>query len=111
MAAAPRKPDVAPRETQPQTVETRPVEAVAPNPPTPPSEPTGEGWLTLRTEPWCDVYLGGERIGTSPLNRLVFPAGKYSLRLVNESARIEKTLEVEIQPGRESTTRLMLEPE
>jgi len=33
------------------------------------------------------------------------------LRLVNESAKIEKTLEVEIRTGEESTTRLMLEPE
>ena len=92
-----------------------PTPAVVPQPspepvaPPPPQEPEGDGWLTLRTEPWCDVYVHGERVGTTPINHLVFPAGKHSLRLVNESAKIEKTLQVEIRPGQESTARLMLE--
>ena len=55
------------------------------------------------------IALDGERVGTTPINHLVFPAGKHSLRLVNESAKIEKTLQVEIRPGQESTARLMLE--
>lgn len=103
------KRDVAPDPTPPEPVATgaasEPLAAPLP------SEYTGDGWLTLRTEPWCDVYLSGEHLGTTPINRLVFPTGKYSLRLVNESAKIDRTLEVEIRTGEESTTRLMLEPE
>lgn len=86
--------------------------AVQPEPVTPPqpqpAEVAGDGWLNLRTEPWCDVYLNGERLGTTPLNRLLFPAGRHSLKLVNESANIEKTIQVEIRSGQESTTRLRL---
>lgn len=89
--------------------------AVQPEPVTPPqpqpaevAEVAGDGWLNLRTEPWCDVYLNGERLGTTPLNRLLFPAGRHTLKLVNESAKIERTIQVEIRSGQESTTRLRL---
>ncbi len=73
-----------------------------------PREVSGDGWLNLRTEPWCDVYLRGERIGTTPLNHLLFPAGKYWLKLVNKSAGIEKAIQVEIRPGEVATTRIRL---
>jgi len=70
-----------------------------------------DGWLNLRTEPWCEVYFRGELIGTTPLNHLVFPAGKHPLRLVNKAAGVERRIEIEIRPGHESTTRLRLTSE
>jgi serine/threonine-protein kinase len=76
-----------------------------------PSVDTGDGWLNLRTEPWCEVFLKGERLGTTPLNRLAIPVGRYSLRLVNKEAGIDRVIQVEIRPGEVSTTRLRLAPE
>jgi serine/threonine protein kinase len=69
---------------------------------------TEVGWLNLRTEPWCEVYHRTGLVGTTPINRLVFPAGRHSLRLVNKPAGIEKDIVVDVRPGEESTVRLRL---
>lgn len=112
--AAPHRADAhpppRPAKAQEAPLELTRVEAV-PRPvqtPIPPPAVAEEGWLNLRTEPWCEVYFRGELVGTTPINRLVFPAGKHSLHLVNKAMGIEKDVVVEVRPGAESTARLRL---
>jgi serine/threonine protein kinase len=85
-----------------------PPATVAAETPSGPPVVAEDGWLNLRTEPWCEVYYRGELVGTTPINRMVFPAGKHSLRLVNKSMGIEENVVVEVRPGQESTARLNL---
>jgi serine/threonine protein kinase len=82
--------------------------AVAPTPPkpksrpkpvveTPPDRPTG--YLTLDTDPWATVYLGGRKLGTTPFMRVPLPAGHHKLVLdiKNSGERLQR--EVDIAPG------------
>ena len=101
----------------------RPAEPIAPPAPTavaviprarsvesnPVAEVKGEdGYLTLRTDPWCDVYLGNEKLGTTPLVRAPVPSGKLTLMLRNAKAGAARRLVVVVEPGRESKQTLVM---
>ncbi|MBI3180319.1 MAG: serine/threonine protein kinase [Deltaproteobacteria bacterium] len=61
------------------------------------------GQLSLRSSgPWLEVYLGGRRLGVTPLTRVEVPAGRLTLRLVNAAAQIERTVEVEVPANGEA---------
>lgn len=106
-----------PTPQQPSTPASAPRETAEPEAPAPPAasaavEPAGgDGWLNVRTEPWCEVYYRGELVGTTPINRLVFPAGRHSLHLVNKTMGIERDVTVVVRSGEEATTRLNLTAE
>ncbi|MCI0669648.1 MAG: protein kinase [Myxococcaceae bacterium] len=68
--------------------------------------PTGR--LTLDTVPWTDVFLGNRRLGETPLVEAVLPAGRHTLRLVNEQQGIKTTLKVEVREGRLTVKRVEL---
>jgi eukaryotic-like serine/threonine-protein kinase len=96
-----------PAPVPPPVAVASPVAAPEPQPrraiiakPRPPPKPPGA--LSLRSSgPWFDVYLGSEKIGTTPLVRRELPAGTHRLRLVNPTLGVEKKLEVTIAPGEE----------
>ncbi|MBL9038135.1 MAG: serine/threonine protein kinase [Archangium sp.] len=54
------------------------------------------GKLTLKTEPWTQVYLKGELLGETPLVEKTLPAGPQLLKLVNEEKEISTTIQVDI---------------
>jgi serine/threonine-protein kinase len=62
------------------------------------------GRLQLFTRPRAAVYLGKRKLGVTPIKGLKLPAGTHWIRLVNKRARINKKLEIAIEPGK--TTRL-----
>jgi serine/threonine protein kinase len=65
----------------------------------PTAKPAGTGFLTLKTSPWSVVYEGATSLGMTPLARVQLPAGKHTLRCVNDEKKIEKTVQVEVRPG------------
>lgn len=73
--------------------------------------PSNEGWITIRTEPWCDVYLNGDFIGTTPLNRLLSPTGTMPVLLVCKPPGVLRELKLTVRAGEESTTKLNLDSE
>lgn len=90
---APARPAVA-------TATAAPVEAPAPAAGT-------TGRLSLRSAVPGTVYEGGRRIGHTPLVGVALPAGHHTLRLVADGSDGEgQELEVEIEPGAESTMSL-----
>lgn len=66
-------------------------------PPEAPAAPARDGFLTLRTDPWAEVSLGGRRLGNTPLVKVALPAGKQRLRLVNPKEGAF-SLTVEVRP-------------
>lgn len=64
------------------------------------------GTLRLVTRPWSEVYLGGQRIGTTPLLNHRLPAGSHTLVLRNPEMGLEQRMQVRIRPN--ETTRLNL---
>ncbi len=67
-----------------------------------------DGYLTLRTDPWCDVYLGSEKLGTTPLVRTPVASGKLTLVLRNAKAGVTKKLAVTVEPGKELKQALVM---
>jgi hypothetical protein len=66
----------------------------------------GKGKLTLSTDPWTRVTLKDKVLGDTPLIEVALPAGKHRLKLTNEQAKIDLTIEVEVKAGQ--TTKKML---
>jgi len=72
-----------------------PVAAAAEEPAAAPS-PGGTGRLTIDAEPWAQVYIDGRLAGPTPLFEHRVPAGTVTVRLVNPSLGLEKTVRIEI---------------
>ena len=63
------------------------------------------GFLTVHTVPWSDVFLGGRKLGQSPLAEKEIPAGTHTLVFKGPFGRREK--KVTIRPG--DTAKLSLD--
>lgn len=59
------------------------------------------GFFTLRTEPWCDVYIDGEKVGATPLAKMPLSAGSHSVTLRNDASGIYRRFSIRVQPGKE----------
>ena len=71
-----------------------------------PPEPPGR--LNLVTVGgWANVYLGGRRIGQTPLGGVSLPSGRHRLRLVPSGDRPPRTVVVDIGP--DAVTRVQVE--
>jgi serine/threonine-protein kinase len=72
----------------------------AAEPPPPPGAALAPGYLSLDSSPWSDVFLGGRRLGTTPLIRVPLPPGKHLLTLRNPELGASTSYAVEIQSGK-----------
>jgi hypothetical protein len=52
------------------------------------------GRVDVRVEPYADVVIGQEKLGTTPLAPVALVAGRYTITLVYEGQRIEKAVDV-----------------
>jgi serine/threonine-protein kinase len=74
----------------------------APTPsPAAPAVSGGPGFLTLRSEPWCEVTIDGARFGATPLVHLSMPSGKHKVLLDNEAVGAHRELALTVKPGEE----------
>ncbi|MEW5739847.1 MAG: serine/threonine-protein kinase [Myxococcota bacterium] len=67
-----------------------------------------KGTLKIDTVPWTTVYVGGKKLGDTPILNAKLPAGKHVLRLVNPEAGVEQSIEVEIVANAETVKKLRL---
>ena len=68
-----------------------------------------EGYLSVSTIPWTQVYLAtGRLLGITPLARVSLPAGRHKLLLKNPSG-INRVHRVTIRPGKVTRVRLKLQ--
>jgi serine/threonine protein kinase len=97
------EPEPVPEPAPPQkTASVKPAAAVR-------TSPGEDGYLTLRSEPWCDVYLGAEKLGTTPLIRTPVASGRQQLLLKNDKVGLTRKLAVNIEPGRELKQAFVVE--
>jgi len=116
-ASAPERDDMRgrPRPVRPRpnpTVQTTTSVSPPPTPPrieeSPPPAPTEYGFLTLDTNPWSIVSLGG-RLGNTPLVRARLPAGTHVLELSNPELDLRTTYTVVIEPNQTFSRRIGIE--
>lgn len=67
-----------------------------------PGAVTQVGQLTLTSLPWADVYINGEKIGTTPIVKHRLDKGDYTVVLKNPVAGKEKSVEVSIEANKET---------
>ena len=68
-----------------------------------------EGYLSVSTIPWTQVYLAtGRLLGITTLARVSLPAGRHKLLLKNPSG-INRVHRVTIRPGKVTRVRLKLQ--
>jgi serine/threonine-protein kinase len=85
------KPRARPRVPNARKPETKAAKAAAVKP---------SARLDLRSAgAWYDVYLGKVRLGTTPLRGVAIPAGRHTLRLVNDGAGLSRTIDIVAEPG------------
>ena len=65
------------------------------------------GTLTIATNPWCEVFLGRRKLGTTPFSNVEIPAGRQTLTL-RPRDRPERRHVVAIEAGRETRVNLVL---
>lgn len=58
------------------------------------------GYLSLVTPFEVQVMEGGRLLGTSNTDRLMIPAGRHQLTLVNAALQFESVINVNVEPGR-----------
>ncbi len=87
-----------------------------PPPPPQPDEPKNEpkpvkakamGKLTLKTTPWTTVFLGGRRLGDTPLVDVALPVGTHVLKLKNPDTGLDDSIEVEIKANQTTVKKLV----
>jgi serine/threonine protein kinase len=89
-------------------VEAPPPAPPTPAPPAPAKKAVVRGKLTLDTSPWSEVFLNGKKLGDTPLINVALPAGRYTLKLVNDSRNIHSAIEVVVEPGKTTIKKLSL---
>lgn len=57
------------------------------------------GFLTLDSDPWANVYLGDQLLGTTPFARVELPAGTHRLQLKFRSIERARFVKITIRPG------------
>jgi serine/threonine-protein kinase len=72
-----------------------------------PRRPRPTGTLVIATTPWSEVYLGGRRLGTTPLGNVRLPAGRHTLTL-RAQGRPPRRHSVTIRADEETRVRLTL---
>lgn len=79
-------------------------------PPAAPPTSSGAAFLSLvPTSGWADVYLGGRRLGRTPLRREL-PAGRHRLRILPYGQEPASDLEVEIEADIDQRLTIDLPP-
>ena len=67
----------------------------------------GSGTLAIATTPWCEVYLGSRRLGTTPLTNVRLPVGRHVLSL-RSPGRPTRRHPVRIRANETTRVRLAL---
>jgi hypothetical protein len=76
--------------------------------PLPGGDAPAPGWLSVASPEELQIYSEGELLGTSRSARIMVPAGRYELDLVNEELGVRTTQEASVSAGRTATVEVAL---
>lgn len=61
------------------------------------------GWISVQAPVVMDLYEGGRLLGSTGIDRIMLPAGRHEIEIVNEALGYHETRTANVQPGRVST--------
>jgi serine/threonine-protein kinase len=76
--------------------------------PSPSHKARAPGQLQVVVLPYALVYVDGKRRGMTPMPALSLPAGRHTVKLVNDDLAAEKSLTVDVRPGETTWVRQRL---
>jgi hypothetical protein len=65
---------------------------------------TAAGWLAVKAPIALDIYEEGTLLGTTATDRLMLPAGRHEIDLVNANLEFRRRITVQVSAGGTSTT-------
>jgi hypothetical protein len=65
---------------------------------------TAAGWVAIKAPIDLEIYQAGRLAGTTAFDRLMLPAGRHELELVNADLQFRRTVTVQVVPGNTATT-------
>jgi len=84
-------------------------------PPPPPAEraitetpASGPGWIAVNGKVEVQLFEDGHLLGTSAIERIMVPAGRHDLEIVNELIGYKVTRSVQVSPGKVTTVSVDL---
>ncbi len=69
----------------------------------------GPGQLTFDARPWCNVSIGGRRLGQTPIVNHTLPSGRHRVTCANPELGVNRTITVTIEPGETTRKRVSLQ--
>lgn len=71
------------------------------------SEPTLPGRVSVRVNPWAEVFLGGKSLGVTPLESPIeLPAGRQTLTLKNTELGVERKVTITVPADGDVTVKI-----
>ena len=61
--------------------------------------PGPPGTLSVMADPWCEVYIGGRRLGRTPLMRVSVPSGRHVVLFLPRGERPGIRRTIRVRPG------------
>jgi len=75
------------------------------------SPPPIRSYLTVTTRPWTEVFLDGRWVRHTPMMNYEVTPGAHTIRLVNEEAGVDDTIEIAVEAGERLFVRRIYEEE
>ncbi len=82
-----------------------PVKPKRPPPPPPPPKKPKLGKVTVRVNPWAEVWLGNKKLGVTPIDPVEVPAGTATFVLKNSQLGVTRKVTVKVPPGGNAVLR------
>jgi hypothetical protein len=73
-----------------------------------PAGAVASGWLTVTAPVALDLHENGRLVGNSGMDKIMLPAGRHEIDLVNEGVGFRETRTVQVSPGRTSAITIAL---
>ena len=73
-----------------------------------PAGTVASGWLAVTAPIVVDLHENGRLVGNSGIDKIMLPAGRHEIEMVNEQVGFRETRTVQVSPGRTATLTVTL---
>jgi len=87
------------KKEEPKEIKEKPSEEVA-------AVVQKNGFISIDSDPWTEVYLEGKKIGDTPLLKYELPSGSYNIVLKNSEFGFEKAIKLDVRPEENTSQKI-----